>query len=200
MNNQVKAFVVWFASTFLLMVLIFSLFISGMVTFGYSGFGVDSKGNLYVGKGDNWRDRIEVFNGDQKIRAIDIEYHAYVFTVASDDTILLYSYPNAYKMSLDGEILEQTEIGSRNAFYDLYKDQFPKNGTIVTNGKTYVMKSKLLRPTIWCDEEVIYQMPMLSFLVRLLVIYLFISAFYMIPKTIIMVKRHTGWFGSKSAS
>lgn len=68
------------------------------------GFGVDSKGYVYIGKDG----QIEVFEDGQMIRSIKLPPHrAYYFTVQADDTILFSNSDFYYVLDLNGDVLSK---------------------------------------------------------------------------------------------
>jgi len=157
--------------------------ITGNVTITYHGYGVDSSGNLYVGL----EREIAVYDGDSKISSIQTAAstaRAYYFTVQHDDTILLSTASNVYVLDLNGNILSKTE-DTNTVVYD--RLQWSGKNFTATDGTQYVRCASLGRMRIeTSDGNVIYQMPMFDFVVKIITCLWLLSMAIFIP---IIVKQ-----------
>ena len=147
---------------------------AGYVSISYNGFAIDSLDNLYVGK----ENKIEKYYNDVLIGTIDPQTsRAYAFTI-KDDTILLSTTSTVYTLDLNGNIVSEREDYELETFNML---QHQKNFT-AANGKTYFLKSSFGRKKIVSEDgNVIYNMPVKDYIVKLMFIAAFISAFIIIP-------------------
>ena len=155
-SSKICFFIIWLVLTFCLV-----LTNTGRVSITYSGFGVDSSGVLYVGK----EGVIEKYNSDKMVGTISPQTsRGYAFTVREDDTILLSTADMVYKLDLSGKVLDKWEDEGTSTFNDL---QHIRKFT-AKNGQKYVMKLHFGRTVICSGEDVIYKMPMLDYIVRIL--------------------------------
>ena len=155
-SSKICFFIIWLVLTFCLV-----LTNTGRVSITYSGFGVDSAGVLYVGK----EGVIEKYNSDKMVGTISPQTsRGYAFTVKEDDTILLSTADMVYKLDLSGKVLDKWEDEGTSTFNDL---QYIRKFT-AKNGQKYVMKLHFGRTVICSGEDVIYKMPMLDYIVRIL--------------------------------
>ncbi len=133
----------------------------GIVSITYSGFGVDSLGVLYVGK----ENTIEKYKDGKMIGKISPQTsRGYAFTIQEDDTILLSTASIVYKIDHSGKILDEWEDEDTSTFNDV---QFIRK-FIAKDGRKYVMKSLLGRTVIYCNNDIIYKMPLLDYIVKIL--------------------------------
>ena len=133
----------------------------GKATITYSGFGVDSAGILYIGKDDV----IEKYENNKLLGTISPQTsRGYAFTLQEDDTILLSTASNVYKLDLAGKVLDKWEDEGTSTFNKLqYIRKFKAK-----DGREYLMKLQLGRTVICSGDDVIYKMPMLDYIVRIL--------------------------------
>ncbi|MBQ3548111.1 MAG: hypothetical protein IJA44_06535 [Clostridia bacterium] len=164
-TSKICFFIIWFA-----VVVCLVLMNVGNVSITYSGFGVDSAGVLYVGK----EGVIEKYDGDKMVGTISPQTsRGYAFTVKEDDTILLSTADMVYTLDLSGKVLDKWEDEGTSTFNDL---QFIRK-FIAKDGCQYTMKLHFGRTIICSGEDVIYKMPMLDYIVRILLCLCFIGAF-----------------------
>ena len=143
---------------------------TGRVSIIYSGFGVDDSGVLYVGKDSG----IEKYKDGKMIGIISPQTsRGYAFTIQGDDTILLSTASTVYTLDLSGNVLDEWEDKNTSTFNKL---QFIKKFT-TKDGHKYVMKSHFGRTIICCNNEIIYQMPLLDYIVKILWFSCFLIAF-----------------------
>lgn len=149
--------------------------ISGHVSISYSGFAIDSSDNLYVGK----ESKIEKYHDGVFIETINPKTsRGYAFTILDNDTILLSTASTVYTLDLDGNVISEREDFGTKTFNSL---QHQKKFT-AANGKTYFLKSSFGRKQIVSEDgDVIYNMPVKDYIVKLLIITAFISVFIFIP-------------------
>lgn len=168
-------------------VLIFCLtfIISGNITLKYSGFGVDSAGNFYIGK-DGIKGKggiINIYSNDKYIGSIDPPTsRAYLFTVSNDDTILLSTGAYVYKMDLYGNLLSKEEDMNSHLYTKL---QFQRK-FICGDGNEYIIKSLLGRTVIYSENRIIFKMPLLDYAIK--IIYFLCFPVHFIMLAVIIVK------------
>jgi hypothetical protein len=142
-------------------------------------FAVDSSGKLYVGKDS----KIEVYDNQSLIKSIfPMTTKGYLFTVESDDSILLSDASTVYIMDLNGVVLSQNE----DQFSETYsKLSSGKNMFVSWNGEKYLKRSNWGRVEIIHIAEntstIIYKMPILDYIVKVVFWLLFISVFIITP-------------------
>lgn len=139
------------------------LVITGAVSYGFSGFGVDSAGRLYVGRGH----KIEVYENQKEIYTIKKgTSRGFVFTVQKDDTILLASSNNVYVMDLRGTTtLKSWDESSLTTHKDLHAGRFLYQ---TDSGNVYTASKILGFLTISCGSNVVYTMPLLDYIIMIL--------------------------------
>lgn len=164
-SSKICFFIIWFFWAICLI-----LMNVGNVSITYSGFGVDASGVLYVGK----EGVIEKYDNGKKIGEISPQTsRGYAFTVKEDDTILLSTADMVYKLDLSGKVLDEWEDEGTSTFNDLqYIRKF-----VAKDGRQYAMKLHFGRTVICLGEDVIYKMPMLDYIVRILWWSCFVGAF-----------------------
>ena len=164
-TSKIYYFIIWFVGA-----VCFILMNIGNVSITYSGFGVDSAGVLYVGK----EGVIEKYDGNKMIGEISPQTsRGYAFTIKEDDSILLSTADMVYKLDLSGKVLDEWEDEGTSTFNDLqYIRKF-----VGKDGRQYTMKLHFGRTIIYSGEDVIYKMPMLDYIVRILWYSCFVGAF-----------------------
>lgn len=152
------------------------LMVSGTVSLFLHGYGIDSSGNLYLGKDT----KIEKYYEGAQIATINPQTsRGYVFTIQRDDTILLSTASTVYILDLNGDILSQTEDTGTKIYNEL---QSEKKFFVASDGTRYKQYSVLGRAMIANEDgEIIYIMPLLDYTVQLLFILEFLCAFIVIP-------------------
>lgn len=167
-----------------------ALIIPGKVSIEYSGFAVDSAGVLYVGKNT----AIEKYDNEKMIGTINPKTsRAYVFTI-QNDKILLSTSAVVYTLDLSGNTIEEhADVGTR-MFNELQKT---KNRYITQSNREYTMKSHFGRAIIYSGKEIVYQMPILDYIVKILFFAVIMSVLVVTP---IIVKKGrkegTSWIAS----
>lgn len=156
-----------------------SMIVSGLVTLSLSGFAIDSSGRLYLGKDA----AIEVYEGSTlKYKISPMTSRGYIFTIQSNDTILLSTASTVYTMNLNGEVLTQIEDIGTKTFNKLQKSW--KTFTS-SNGDEYIIQSNWGRTEIVSNNKnssiILYKVPLLDYAVKLLSIFVFTSMFVCIP-------------------
>ena len=160
---------------FTLVVICFYFMISGNVTIGYSGFGFDSSDVLYIGTDT----AIEKYVDGNKVGEINPQTsRGYAFTL-ENDIILLSTASYVYNLDLDGTVISKEEdIGTKT----FNKIERKKNHFITPDGREYRFKSFLGRRYI--DDAagtVIYKMPLLDYIVKVVLDLVAISMFICVP-------------------
>lgn len=146
------------------------------VTLSYRGFAMDSTGILYVGKDAS----IEKIKDGKVIETLSPQTsRGYAFTIKKDDTILLSTASTVYTLDLSGNIISETEDEGTLTFNKL---QITKKFFASSDGKIYVVKSPFGRTTVRSSKgETIYQMPILDYIVKLILIGFFLSTCICVP-------------------
>lgn len=165
-----KLLIIYLLILFPIITICNTLMNTGRVSIIYSGFGVDDSGVLYVGKESG----IEKYKDGKMIGIISPQTsRGYAFTIQGDDTILLSTASTVYTLDLSGNVLDEWEDKNTSTFNKL---QFIKKFT-TKDGHKYVMKSHFGRTIICCNNEIIYQMPLLDYIVKILWFSCFLIAF-----------------------
>nr|WP_162990892.1 hypothetical protein [Maliibacterium massiliense] len=158
--------------------------INGKIVQDYSGFAIDSLGNLYVGN----KICIDVYDDGLLIRKIYPQANrSYAFTINKDDTICLSTGSNVYMMDLCGNMLDATYHADRVTRLQL---EAQKKTFRDVKGNTYFMR------TIWGrtqivrnDTEIIYKMPLLDCIIRWISTLAWISLFVCVPIIVIKLRK-----------
>lgn len=125
-----------------------------LVPLTFNGFGVDSIGRLYVGRGHH----IEVWENGQQINTIRKgTSRGHAFTILENDTILLASGNSVMIMDLEGTTTLEKRKEDHEKTYDKLSNQ--RIFTAVT-GEQYRVGRLYGRLTIVQNETVIYQEPL----------------------------------------
>lgn len=162
------------------LVVLFCLYMifSGKVSLSMNGFAVDKNEYLYVGK----ENVIEVYENDKLLRTINPQTSsAYIFTILNGDTILLSTSTKVYTMDLYGNVLSEKEDDMTKVYNDLKK---AKKEFAAVNGEKYHLQNTFGRTYISNDTDVVYEMPILDYIVLIMLILTFISLW---PFVFIMV-------------
>lgn len=125
-----------------------------LVPLTYNGFGIDSLGKLYVGRGHH----IEVWENGTQVNSIRKgTSRGYAFTIQENDTILLASGNSVMIMDLEGRsTLKQWEESHKETYNELSNR---RSFTSVAGMRYYVDRIHG-RLTILQDETTIYQEPL----------------------------------------
>ena len=160
------------------------LFVTGIVSFGFNGFGVDSSGKIYVGIGH----KIEVFEDGKKILTIKKgTSRGYCFTIQKDDTILLAGGEDVFIFDLCGKhTIAQWKDPS-------IEDHLEENmySFVTSGGDVYSATSPMGRLTIYHDEKPIYKMPLQDYVGTIL---FFISIPFFVISVYLEKKHLRKWF------
>lgn len=161
MNRGKKTIlIVLIVSSFLLALSVF-LQVSGVISTGFYGFGVDSKENLYIGKDQ----KIDVYNNGAHLYSIPIHTRTYKFTI-QNDLIILVTPEQVLHIDLKGTILSKEDNRSMYYSMPLHSKQF-----ISESQKHYVLRHSLFeRKSIICieDNTEIYYFPFLDQMIQVL--------------------------------
>lgn len=177
--KDVKSLIIFAAIAAPIMFACLLLLITGTVTLGFNGFGVDSYDKLYLGKNG----KIEVYNNGVLENIINPRTsRGYIFTIQNNDTILLSTGSNIYTLDLDGNVISK-EVDYRSRMYhDIKKMNKPYYSS---KGDKYIMK----HPWGWTEiahegeggSKIIYQLPFLDYVVRIALLALIIGIFIFVP-------------------
>lgn len=153
------------------LVVLFCLYMifSGKVSLSMNGFAVDKNEYLYIGK----EYTIEVYKNEKLLRTINPQTSsAYIFTILNGDTILLSTSTKVYTMDLYGNVLSEKEDDMTKVYNDLQK---AKKEFVAVNGEKYHLQNTFGRTYISNDTDVVYEMPILDYIVLIMLILTFIS-------------------------
>lgn len=150
------------------MLISISLIGSGTVVTSYEGFALDSNENLYLGE----YSKINVYKEGSLLYSVDAHtsrayaftiQRAYAFTIQNDE-ILISTAETVYITDLSGNVINSYKDTDTSLFNELKsnKDSFSLNGS------TYKMQKNFGRSRIVKDDgKVIYQMPILDYIVKI---------------------------------
>lgn len=142
------------------MLISISLIGSGTVVTSYEGFALDSNENLYLGE----YGKINVYKEGSLLYSVDAHTsRAYAFTIQNDE-ILISTAETVYITDLSGNVINSYKDTDTSLFNELKsnKDSFSLNGS------TYKMQKNFGRSRIVKDDgKVIYQMPLLDYIVKI---------------------------------
>ena len=142
------------ASSTLVLLICVPLLLFGCISLSFRGYGVDSAGNLYVGRDH----KINVYDNGELVNTIQrFTDRSYAFTIMENDTILLSTSTTIYRMDLSGTtILEEYPDSNSEMFYELLRQKYaPKN----TAADKYTAARIWGKLTIKQNGEIIYQTP-----------------------------------------
>ena len=153
------------------------LLMQGSYTTGYSGFGIDSHGILYVGTDSG----IKKYQNGEVIGSVYPQTtRGYSFTVQSDDTLLLSISEKFITMDLDGNVLNMKDY--EDDYHLRSEIEKSKRVFVDQKGSVYKVKLPFLRTTVYDqDGKIVFQMPVLDYVMRMLSIFIFIALFTFIP-------------------
>lgn len=145
---------------FFVMLISISLIGSGTVVTSYEGFALDSNENLYLGV----YGKINVYKDGSLLYSVDAHtLRAYAFTI-QNDKILISDAETVYIMDLNGNVISSYEDADTSLFNKLKKDK----NSFSLNGNTYKIQKNFGRSRIVKDDgKVIYQMPILDYIVKI---------------------------------
>jgi len=154
----------------------------------YDGFSVDYQGNIYIGK----KGSIDVYSqNSHKIKEIDTYTNrGYQFTIVDGEKVFLNETGHLFVLDLEGNVLQGPQDISEIKYGE--RPEFSYKRFVAADGNTYVLKSPLWRPTVFClqdDGKVpVYQMPLLDYFIRLLISAIWLSGWIAI--IFILRKQH----------
>lgn len=136
-----------------------------------NSYALDAQENLYVGEGKT----IYIFHQGSPAGKIVMKTDAYVFTVNDADELIVATPSMVYRMDTAGNILEKWE----DPVSEEYQKIRNSGVTIITsNGDEYQKVSKFgWSRIIKNGTETVYQLSVLSFVVKLLLFLCFVSLF-----------------------
>ena len=148
------------------------LLFTGVASIPIFGFAVDNSDYLYVGTAK----QICVYEDRNVINTISPHTsRSYVFTINEEGNILLSTSTKIYTMELNGNILSTEDDHGADVYNQI---SYHKRMFISANGDTYRLTNILGRTQILKnDSEVVFQMDVLSYIVKLLLSCSFISVF-----------------------
>ncbi|MBQ9994118.1 MAG: hypothetical protein IJP17_05345 [Clostridia bacterium] len=184
--KAMKMLIIYLICAFPIIAACFIMIASGAVSISYSGFALDSAGVLYIGTDT----KIEKYYGGEMIGAINPQTsRGYAFTIQNDDTILLSTASTVYTLDLSGNVLDKQEDVGTRTFNELQKS---KRYFITQDNREYVMKSQLGRTIISSDGDIIYQMPMMDYVVKIALVLVGLSCLVFAPIIVIKWRKCSG--------
>ncbi len=159
------------------------LIITGTVTLFLSGFAVDSKDRLYIGKGSG----IAVYENGVFDHTINPKTsRGYIFTIQPYDTVVVSTGSNVYMMDTNGGLISQEEDFRSRMYYEIRKTGNPFYSA---NGEKYTKRSPWGRTEIIRENgeqiSTIYQMPLLDYIVEITLIVVIISMPFLIIRLVL---------------
>lgn len=145
---------------FFVMLISISLIGSGTVVTSYEGFALDSNENLYLGE----YGKINVYKEGSLLYSVDAHTsRAYAFTIQNDE-ILISTAETVYITDLNGNVISSYEDEDTSLFNKLKKDKklFLIEWKYLQNTKNFG-RSRIVKD----DGKVIYQMPLLDYIVKI---------------------------------
>lgn len=148
----------------------FLIFISVSANTGYaastfSGFGVDTKGYMYVGRDLN----IEKYKGDELVAVFGpIKARSMFFTVDSDDTLSIATEGAVITMDSNGTILNERIVNPTRM--QLYKELAKTTSFTAQNKETYSWDTSFLErlKVKNSDGTVVYKQPLRDYFARVI--------------------------------
>ena len=183
--NKIMKWLAIFAMPHAFVVISFLIMLfTGAVSPSISSFAVDSLDNLYVGANRE----IQIFRDGVMIDSISHKASLnYAFTITEDNTILFATPSRTYQMDLTGEILETKEDLSASTYARLERN---KRTFISQSGDSYRMIGILGRTRIVKnDEEVVYAISWLSYIMKILVSICVVSLFLNTPLLVFHIRN-----------
>lgn len=145
---------------FFVMLISISLIGSGTAVTSYEGFALDSNENLYLGE----YGKINVYKESYLLYSVDAHTsRAYAFTIQNDE-ILISTAETVYITDLSGNVINSYKDTDTSLFNELKRNK----DSFSLNGSTYKMQKNFGRSRIVKDDgKVIYQMPLLDYIVKI---------------------------------
>lgn len=150
-------------------------YLTGICTISYNGFAVDYKGSLYIGFPEG---KIKVFEDKQYVKTIFSGTNkGYDFTIVDGDKIYVYIAPQGYFLDLNGKRIDSP--------YDEYtnlrefrpdKKEFVFDDNVIYKQQFNMGRTKFIKISDG-DVETIYEMPMVDYIVKVVLIMGYILAF-----------------------
>ena len=178
--------IICFISIFWIVILFCLVLIgSEKVTISISNFAVDSNDRLYIGTPT----KICVYENGQLLTTLNPHTsRAYAFTITEEEQILLSTASTVYLMDLAGNTISQEEDPGADMYNQL---QYNRKHFISAKGDYYCVVDAIGRTKIIKNSsEIIYQLSMLSFCVKILLISSVIAMFSFGIWILIQVSKH----------
>lgn len=135
----------------------------GFTAISYTGFGVDSQGRMYIGRGS----KIEVRDTEHLLYTIQNHTsRGYAFSV-KDDTIILSTGSTVVTMDLYGEDIGRQEDINSSMIRKLKQEKY---NSIIINNAQYTVSNVLGFLQISKNGEPVYIMPVQDYLVKVLLL------------------------------
>ncbi|MBQ3416487.1 MAG: hypothetical protein IJH32_01445 [Ruminococcus sp.] len=179
-----KKYLIWY---YVLALIIFAdivaFVLSASTCISYKGLAADSRGNIYIGE----EYHIKVYDSHGEfVRCLSANTNrGYSFTI-KDDSIIEFASSDVIIMDLFGEIMKEYD----DSDYSHYMNYINPRSYTASDGTKYVMENHLLREKVYkispsSDRELIFEMPMYSYVVRLLMVFAALNMVIIIPIFII---------------
>lgn len=145
---------------FFVMLISISLIGSGTAVTSYEGFALDSNENLYLGE----YGKINVYKESYLLYSVDAHTsRAYAFTIQNDE-ILISTAETVYITDLSGNVINSYKDTDTSLFNELKRNK----DSFSLNGSTYKMQKNFgISRIVKDDGKVIYQMPLLDYIVKI---------------------------------
>lgn len=175
-----KKFLIWFIPVlFVIYAFAFFMPMSKNVCINYKGMAVDSKGNLYLGEDED----IKVYDTQGNfLRSFYANTNrGYQFSIA-DDHIIEFLSGDILIMNLSGEVIKEYDDSEFSHFeYSINPNKFTALDGSIYQMKSWFLRDRVYRTDISNHTEVIWEMPLLSYVVRLALVVSIISMIIVFP-------------------
>jgi len=135
----------------------FILELTGVVCLSYNGFAVDEQGRLYLGR----QKRIDVIDKGVVVDEYDAPFRGYALSFSNGLLIVDLGDERCILDSTGRIVLREEDHEYTN-----------KHSFVSENGTRYIMRNVLLRPSIYMGQgeykELLYQMPIFDYVVKIL--------------------------------
>lgn len=181
--SRMPAFIVPLACVLFICVM---LVICNAVTLSIESFAVDSQNRIYISRPEE----IHVYEGDRLVKRISAQTsRGYQFTVLKSDAILLSTSSNVYTMDLDGNVLSVREDVGTKTYNKL---QYARKTFTSHKGDQYQIRNEIGRTKIVKNgTETVYQISVLSVIVKMLIALCIASIILFIGKNVIEKVKDT---------
>lgn len=147
------------------------------ISLSYDGFGADSSGNIYIGRTRKFDSKgiIDMYHSGKYVKSIETPVsRSFAFTVYNDNIIL--SNGTIYIMDFNGNVIQKNQ----DKYFEVFNTLERQKVCIIKDGKKYILKDSFGRYTILCDNQIVFEIPLLNYILKVLLFVFFVlSAIFM---------------------